>query len=624
MVKFISSGLLKIVIPLILLFALPSLALSQTSCNGCLNSGKCYNYGSSHTVYGSLSYCSISGIFEEKKQDDSSCDNSFECINGFCLNSKCTDLNEKLTEIKGGANDVFKAAGDIDIVLVGKNEKDPAKYKSKEVFLISEDRWQDIFSLVPVTTWEDSEKKIHKYPTLIYYKESNTRFDIDSIIDFLNMYKPTKVTVVGYLPNNVKKVLVAQPPFGSGISGNQIKTITSQDYFSYWKSYRKVVYSEKDYAHAMLASNFASLINAPLVIEENNQKNALIGRYVICVGNPKGECDEKYDLNGLRERYMAKTKTNKLLLVNSNDLNIAVRKKGNYIFKPEKSPKKIASITGKFSLAAPFLASAKEELIISTTSKNHDTIDNFIESQINNLNKNSKYLTIVASPKAIPHRLQMGKVKGYNNFLALDPGMYGDLDSDGLPDVAVGRIQGITVSDVSSYIARSIFYKKLPKNNNMIFMATGDEENDHAVYKRCVLNADLYDEEFRKAGFNSNKDVHYVKRHDFNTNLWKNQQLIYYCDHGSSDWAGISFNQIPVLSNSIVIPFACSTCAKNNAYSFCSHAIRKGAIAYVGFVGTSFTNNNILKRFISNMTTLLGDPTLDINPDYYLENPIPL
>jgi len=83
-------------------------------------------------------------------------------------------------------------------------------------------------------------------------------------------------------------------------------------------------------------------------------------------------------LEKLQQKYVDETHTDKIMLVNPNDLNIKVIEE----FQPEKSGNPIYEIYSKTSLAAPILASAKHEVIISTTATDYREIDSFIEEKV--------------------------------------------------------------------------------------------------------------------------------------------------------------------------------------------------------------------------------------------------
>lgn len=524
-----------------------------------------------------------------------------------------------------------------------KNEKDSEKYFEKEVFLISDENWKHVLPFVPVTTWTGEEnwckqvygtaENVCTYPTLIYHKE-NSGFDADSIVYFMQQYAPEKVTIIGNTPQELDNLLIAKPELGAGLNKNNVQRISTESYLNYWEEYKDVVYVEDNYELGLLASTYASLINAPLIIEnsELDKGDFFENRNVICVGNVDRDCEEEYDLEELQEKYIDKTNTDKIILVNPDDLNIKVTEN----FQPSKSSAKIKEIYSKASLISPILASAKHEIMLSITSNDYREIDKFIEDKINDLNIDAEYLTIVSNPNVIPYREGRGRLAGSFtiNYRALDPTEYADFDGDLLPDIAVGRIQGITNSDVSSYVARVLFYHDFDKNNNIKIMASS--------FPYMIYQAKRWANEFTKIGYHAVSSTSNSTFFDFNSSEWKNQGYISYHDHGYSIWAGIKSSSIPLLENSLVIADACSTCSTYNGSSFCNRAMRQGAIAYVGAVGTSWTLNHIFVNTINNlylrdqdvgksfsnayinrsqtyMTTLIGDPTLSINPDYKLD-----
>jgi len=152
---------------------------------------------------------------------------------------------------------------------------------------------------------------------------------------------------------------------------------------------------------------------------------------------------------------------------------------------------------------------------------------------------------------------------------------------------------------------------------------------------------------FIKADYNAIKVEPVEIYQEFDPEEWENQDLILYDGHGSPGWSGIDSDEIPLLSNSIVVSDSCLTCSTYDAKSFCNRVIRQGALAYTGAVavanegnviymntingiyheglnlGQTFTraydNERNIKEF-DHMTILLGDPTLDIDPSL-LEEP---
>jgi len=525
------------------------------------------------------------------------------------------------------------------------NTKDLTKYSGKEVFLISNNDWKELLSLVPVTTWTTIGGELHKYPTLVYLRE--TSFDMDSPIYFMQQYSADELTIVGNVSQELMNLLVAQPELGAGLQEDEINFINLNDYLSFWDSYNDVVYVEENYELALLASTYASLTNSPLIIQGTtlDSENVFSNKKVICVGSvsPAGNsCVEQYNLEELQQIYMNLTNTDKVVLVNPNDLNTQVTQ----TLYPDRSAGTVTKLYSQNSMIAPIIAAGKNQLIISTTESSYQNIDSFIKAKAEILDIN--FLTIMAAPNVIPYREYMGTVQGYPNYRSLDQTEYADFDGDRKPEKATGRVHGVTISDTSSYVARSLFYDDITDKSNMKFMATGRPSEPWYYY--VVGQALDWSSAFTSVGYNALADVHDSRTYSFNPFHWADQHMISYADHGSSSWAGISSSQMPLLENSIVFNDACSTCSTYSSSSFCNVAIRQGAMAHMGAVTIGWTGNKIYMRTMNGlyydeltvgeafmnaydyysagsweekyryMTMLSGDPTFRVNPPNLLSS----
>jgi len=298
-------------------------------------------------------------------------------------------------------------AEEIIVPLIGTNKKNINKYSEKEVFLVSDKNWKEVLQLIPVTTFtqQDGDDSICQrgygtpenvcvYPTLIYHDEIEEKnaFDIDSSIYFMQQFNTEKVKVIGEIPEELNNLLIAEKEFGAGISQENIKRIDVENYLSYWESYEDIVYVQEDYELSLLASTYASLLNAPLIIAgtELDRDENFEERNIICVGNVLRQCNENYNLETLQEKYIEMTefydgnKTDKIILTNPNDLEIFVSEE----FQPEKSTNPIYEIYGKTSLASPILASAKHEVIITTRESDYEKVDEKIEREVGRLFEN--------------------------------------------------------------------------------------------------------------------------------------------------------------------------------------------------------------------------------------------
>jgi hypothetical protein len=391
------------------------------------------------------------------------------------------------------------------------NAKNMSKYSTKETFLISDNDWHDVLSLVPLTVWTGNEscnkgygtpENVCTYPTLIYHEEE-TGFDADSIIYFMQQYLPDKVTIIGSTQNELDNLLITSPDLGAGLNSNQIQRISANDYFSYWQSYKDVVYVENDYELALLASTYASLINAPLVIKGTSSDTAGVfsGKNVICVGSasPSGSsCNERYTLEQLQQKYVDETNTDKIILVNANDLEIyhtdtEMDKRGAEIpagFSPEKSTGEIFRLYTKTSLSAPILASAKHELIASVSldevhdlgvdepfenNLNIEIIKNEIDYLINITGLHDIYLTILASPNAVPEA-NVGKLSNneIDYYYGLSPPYlrdsfpYAIVDNKGIHIIWLGKRDNkyAHINNILEFGA--LFYKKISFDGSVI------------------------------------------------------------------------------------------------------------------------------------------------------------
>ena len=508
------------------------------------------------------------------------------------------------------------------------NKKLMSKYFDKEVFLISDKNWKDVLPLVPLTTWtkqKDDNSNCQKgygtpdnvcvYPTLIYHDEAKIEFDADSVIYFMQQYNAKKVTIIGTTRIGLDNLLIASPKLGVGLKSNQINKTSVADYLSYWESFKDIVYVEDNYELALLASTYASLINAPLIIlgTDLDKDNVFTERNVICVGDVNKNCNEKYNLEQLQKKYVEETKTDKIILVNPNDLSIHE----STIFGPDKSTA-ISELYSKASLASPFLASAKQEIIFSIKSIDVFEVDSLLTSKLKDFYTTSQIkentLTIISNPNAIP-MYAPGDLCAFVDRIEADGRIYGSLNNYEYIDMSVGRIMGISLSDVSSNIARSLFFDKLNRNKNALLVVREDHQDevlriairlgrvtkDYAqdevvleTYAREFYWTDTIKNKFENEYFYSGHKEVLEKSKEIHEG-YDDAFLILFADHGSSGgFSGMmssyymKSNKI-YLSPSLVIDLACSTCYyRGDGNEFCAQGIRRGAIAQQGAVDVSY------------------------------------
>jgi beta propeller repeat protein len=492
---------------------------------------------------------------------------------------------------------------EVALDISGLNQKDHSKYSENEVFIISDENWKDVLTLVSMTTWTE-ENIVNKYPALVYHKEGEN-IDVDSLIHFLQQYQPNKVTIIGNVPQQLGDLLIAEPDFGVGVDNSQINLIGIDEYLSYWDNLEAVIYVEDNYESSLLASTYASLFNAPLIIEGTvfDSDNILEGKIIVCVGEVDRECTVSYDLDQIAEKYLAKTNTNKVILVNPNDINQLVSSP----VLVEKTVGEISDAYGKTSLLAPFLASAKQQLLLSYPLGNYENdmdqviskfneIRTFLQGKLSSLNLEPEYLTIMASHIAIPESYYDGV---YRRFL-LDWKYVTDEDpitveySDQTPssEINVGRILGITPTDVSSYVARSVFYDdtydNIYPNDDKTITAIG---HSFTVFERdaeyTLEKAEMLGYGGECFAYSSEDNCEYYFRTEQED--YQNKQIIFFQDHGNPDsWAhNLDYDEIPPLDLPYVNTLTClaNTVWEGESNTFGPNMLRKGAISYSGGLG---------------------------------------
>ncbi len=539
-----------------------------------------------------------------------------------------------------------------------RNLKDESKYLVKDVFLISDEDWHNVLELVPVAIWTENDV-IHKYPLLVYQQEGNS-FDADSAVHFLQKYKPSRVIIVGSAPSALENLLTSAAPTGAGLSASQVMHITPDEYLTYWKNSDIAVISGNDYETALAASVYASLRNAPLIIDGGTVKSLPASMYKICVGTVSADCKEHYTLEQLQAEYINKTNTDKVILANPADLGIFVQEE----LVPNRSTGSLHKIYSKTSLLSPILASAKHELLLTlslaqlpdTTQEQQITdranlIDIFLQKKLNSLNVSTGYLTIMSTPDAIENRYYYKREADSSYYLLVnaDTAKYSSQDNDTILEFATGRIFAITVTDVSSYLARDIFWDEIENGNAVLLLAAdftgviGESMGYKKVYSAYGNSVD------------SEIDLDYYGPKP-EPSKYAGKSFVQFKDHGYYEQMGRSFYyELPDLDNTLFLTAeACRTCIYGEFKKptlYCMQAIRKGASGYIGmFVGgglmeyqyfvSALTNNltigdafkgSIMTHYSagyavsggpdapSNGFGLIGDPTLKIK----FANPFP-
>jgi hypothetical protein len=187
----------------------------------------------------------------------------------------------------------------------------------------------------------------------------------------------------------------------------------------------------------------------------------------------------------------------------------------------------------------------------------------------------------------------------------VDNHLYGNLDDDFFQELAVGRIFGITISDISSYLARDLFYNELPQSD------------EFAVISSNTCGMFLISELIHAAGYLGYSDVSDITNAtSINLSVLEDKCVIAYEGHGYSGGLMRGINSIELMSQKIwfnspiFFAKACSTCDFNEQNLkkdfFCANILRRGALAYIGAV-TPESSEISFKAFLEDLLGVRQD-----------------
>ena len=510
-------------------------------------------------------------------------------------------------------------------------------------------------------------KRIYEYTTP-GIEEKDTETDIDSLLAFLKEYQPSRITTLE------KYDFILWWYINSEINMDENRfreTNLEESYLQMWSEYESIVYVKDDYTKGLIAASFASLINSPLIVEGSvlDKESTFEDKRKICIGftSPPMGCADTFTLNEAIEEYKRLTNTNRIIMVNPFDEPIFSRKG----ITSTSSNDEINFLYGGHSLLTPIISSTKHQLILPVTGESIEEIDTSFKNQLQEyyselysttgITQNREhYLTVLGSPHSIPHK----ELRKYSLAIArlfakiaksprpseitnsADAAIYADINEDEQPDLSVGRMTGLTVTDVSSHFYRGIYFDKFSKSNDILVLSSDPGKGwadwiVSAFPQWSLETAKLFSfSNYPTQRINQNQDQFKGEGKD-----WEGKQLIHYLDHGSNSMAGIGTTEIPKLDNSLIFTSACSTCETANEESFCHTAIRKGASMFLGATSMTFGIGNTDRKMISKiyhdgkplglaykestiinkdqgMRMLIGDPTLNIEANPRLVRPL--
>ena len=225
------------------------------------------------------------------------------------------------------------------------------------------------------------------------------------------------------------------------------------------------------------------------------------------------------------------------------------------------------------------------------------------------------YLTILGSPDAIPFQ--------DDDLFEVDFRRYGDLDDDLDGELSVGRIMGVTISDVSSYLARVLFYDDLERKTGGTMIMMGDGYHQGIPlgtcgesFCKCYFDSecpeifDDYDDYF--SSFETcNQDLVNGVQQEYpsdceeserlKNSMFYNSSFSMFADHaGSTGWSGtVHTDELVDYYPQFVYTFGCATCRYRTTRSdlFCTNNLRRGATGYIGAVESMY-GHHFLEEFL--------------------------
>jgi hypothetical protein len=494
-------------------------------------------------------------------------------------------------------------------------------------FLIGDGNWRDVLCLVPVSTWRISagtEEEIKKVPVLIYHQEDNGEeaFDIDAVVNYLKNSDYQKLHVVGELNGEILDILVAPKPDGVGLKPGDIEVIDPRylHYFFYGGPDKAVVCQDR-YGLGLMAAVYASYLNAPLYFEGHFDPDLLEGRQVITVGRVDSvEGDEHYPtVRALQQHYAKITGTDKAILVNSRDRQFEAKlfpvPEGQQLEFETGNGDIIHRLFYRLSLAAPFLAAAKQEVIIDVRRipyleyvlpyeereynppyvvTDYMDVNRFLAGFFKDIGWQPRFLTVMSDFAHVEYQVprQKHNTIGFERSVSLpaDGWFYADPDLDGCPDIYVGRMMGYTLSDLSAWLARTLFYQP-PQSHRSLFL--GKSADVHGETKA----ASMYDAALAFGGTDAAYILGGDEIHDRGAE-WKDKDYITFRDHGYEAGAGLTYDEIrdkigyfecsPILHiDACLTAYQFWMDKEDDLFnkvkkSYSLHLVRHGALAYIG------------------------------------------
>jgi hypothetical protein len=441
-------------------------------------------------------------------------------------------------------------------------------------------------------------------PLLVFHEEAGGAFDVDAAARFLELTGPLDAVLVGDAPAQAVDAL-------EWAAGRPLRRVPAADLAGEFPGDRRdVVHVAADYELALGASALAALTDRLLVVRGGalDRPATFAGASVLLVGDvscPEGATCAAGPRTAAELRARASEALpgtiDRVVLASHADLEDGVDVPAGYVV--EYGPP-LERIGAAFSLAAPYLAAARRALLLTTAETEADGVDAALEAALAALAVAPRYLAIVAAPTAIPMAIlrpdEPGALWGYHfetdmTAYASDgagvPDGLGFLGDDQFADAATGRILGVTVTDVSAYVARELYADALVGERTGKAVLDDDGGIDHVhVNDRlaAMFEASGWTTAYNRWGTLGNRD-------------YAAAAAIAFAGHGYEEGtAGFltteRLRRIRDLFPAVVYLSACLTCNYQPASApdlFCSHLVRYGATGVIAAVGYGNDENKL-------------------------------
>jgi len=554
-------------------------------------------------------------------------------------------------------------------------------YRGFQFFLVPDTDWRAVLQVLPLAIWPNSGAAHgstieRKHALIVFHQEPNGAFDLDSAFAFIKKRGAGQVTI--FFPSTVRfdnefDDVVWMQLGASGALGDPSRVTmqwfdvdpqatirfvsfnpanASTLYDKFFEIKNRIMVARTDYENALQDAIIAAYYHLPIYFADNVSVNDLEGKNVTTLVTGSSLSFLRSHARQVNEGYsnavdlqagFETASEGKTILVNPLDVLAtgAITRIPRPDFWPVFNGGEPVKPFARMSLAAPYLAVARRERLVflreepffwddgACDSPNHYELRDFALRAVSTVSSqvHGGTLTIIADPRFIPDSYYSSCASGAPKRLQVDRQFN--------PNGTVGRIYGITVTDASVYVARSVL---IPYSSLFVYRGSDSFGTRYDMPAMLVTHSIREDVESARnirdcCGFDW---VCYAPPGEgCNTNTsppagdYLNKIFIIYLDHGSPNaWSNtISGFQLPFALNSpVVFGDACLTNSfwSGNEWVMGAWWIRKGASAYFGAVGVttsydcagfgrSTSEAERFKNYWEQGETSLGQLNRDIN-----------